>query len=114
MSDTTINVQEVRDHAQEIAVREAGEIARWQQVVACIDAAVAAAHRYINEALPVPRSSGQNAADTSANFEHFQLQMVRGICAARFVKATLGSTQNVTTEQMAKVVEELPGPERTE
>jgi hypothetical protein len=59
------HIAEIRDNAQEIAVREAGQIARRQAVLSALDLFVGAANRYISEALPAPRSSYQNAADRS-------------------------------------------------
>ena len=62
-------IAEIRDNAQEIACREAGEIARRQAVVSALDLFVGAASRYIRQALPAPRSSGQNAADRCCAYE---------------------------------------------
>jgi hypothetical protein len=84
--DWKMERQEVRDNAQEIAVREAGEIARWQQVEAAVDAVVAAARRYIRHALPLPRSSYQNAADRSDAFHEVEDLLSRAIAAIRFGK----------------------------
>jgi hypothetical protein len=81
-----MELQEARDNAQEIAVREAGEIARWQQVVAAVDAVIPAARRYIREVLPVPRSSGQNAEDKLCAFSEVEALLLRAIAAIRFSK----------------------------
>lgn len=59
------HIAEIRDNAQEIAVREAGHIARRQAVLSALDLFVGAASRYIRMALPAPRSCYQNAADRS-------------------------------------------------
>jgi hypothetical protein len=93
--------QEVRDHAQEIAVREAGQIARWQQVQAFADALIPAARRYIEQSLPVPRSSYQNAADRSDNYSTVAHMLLRTIAAIRFC---VTDVDNVTRDQISKVV----------
>jgi hypothetical protein len=89
-------VQQIRDHAQEIAVREAGQIARWQQVEAAADAIVAAARRYIREALPVPRSSGQNASDREATFCEVEALLLRA-------SAAISSGKDITDAELVRV-----------
>jgi hypothetical protein len=81
---STDDIRVIRDNAQEIAVREAGEIARRQQVEAAVDAVIAASRRYIREALPLPRSSYQNAADRSDAFSDVEDMLIRAIAAIRF------------------------------
>jgi hypothetical protein len=96
--------QEVRDHAQEIAVREAGQIARWQQVQAFADAIIAAARRYINQALPVPRSSYQNAADRSDAYSEVEHLLLRTIVAIRFPRTDV---DNVSTDHLVRVARDM-------
>ena len=92
-------IMEIRDHAQEIACREAGGIARWQQVVAAADAVIAAANHYIEEMLPAPRSSWQNAEDRAFAFARVENLLLRTIAAIRFP-----SLDAPTPEQMEKVI----------
>lgn len=67
---TKPQVREVRDNGQDIACREAGEIARWQQVLAAIDALKAAADRYAFGRLPVPRSSSSGSTEILYGFAY--------------------------------------------
>jgi hypothetical protein len=100
--------QFIRDNAQEIAVREAGEIARWQRVEAAVDAVVAAARPYIREALPLPRSSFQNASDRSDAFSNVEAWLLRAIAAIRFGK----DIADITTAQEQAVRKDLTGKTR--
>jgi hypothetical protein len=92
-------IMEIRDHAQEIACREAGEIVRWQQVIAAADAMTAAAFHYIRYTLPAPRSSVQNAEDRACAFDRVEDLLLRVIAAVRFP-----SWDDPTPEQVGKVV----------
>jgi hypothetical protein len=82
-------VMEIRDHAQEIACREAGEIVRWQQVEVAADALIDAAGRYIADVLPVPRSSGQNASDRSDAFSQVENLLLETIAHIRWPQAEI-------------------------
>jgi hypothetical protein len=77
-------IMEIRDNAQEIACREAGEIARHAAVVAGLDLFKAAAIRYIRDALPSPRSSLQNAADRSDAYSYVRWMAGEALAAIRF------------------------------
>ncbi len=96
--------QEVRDHAQAIAVREAGEIARWQQVQGAADALIPAARRFVEQALPVPRSSDQTAADRSDAYSRVEHLLLRTIVAIRFPKTNV---DDVFSAQLAEVARDL-------
>jgi hypothetical protein len=92
-----MDIQTVRDNAQEIAFREAGQIARHQAVMSAIDALIPAANRYIKHALPAPRSSGQNAADRSHNYSEVHYLVARALAAIRFNK----NPDDVTPAEMS-------------
>jgi hypothetical protein len=90
-------VQQIRNHAQErsLAVREAGQYARWQQVEAAVDAVVAAGCRYIRDPLPAwqvaadfdrpaaARSSSQTAADRKSALSEIEGLLFRAMAAIR-------------------------------
>jgi hypothetical protein len=95
-------IMEIRDHAQEIAVREAIEVVRWEQVEVAALAVTTAAQRYIAGVLPVPRSSGQNASDRAGAFDQVQDLLLNTIAGIRWANA-----QTVGREQLREVVLDL-------